>query len=86
MWFVYGPPTLNPFSRDREIDTLIGFMKGGQPVSLLGPRRIGKTSLLLASLNRSSLPFVLISVEEFVRGEKGFNLPEFLSAYIRLPL
>ncbi|MBB5253522.1 AAA family ATPase [Sulfurisphaera ohwakuensis] len=82
MWFIYGPPTPNPFGRDQEIDTLIRFMKNGQPVSLIGPRRIGKTSILLASLNKSSLPFVLISVEEFVRGEKGFNLAEFVSAYI----
>ncbi|BDC17267.1 ATPase [Acidianus sp. HS-5] len=57
-------------------------MKAGQPVSLIGPRRIGKTSILLASLKRSDLPYTLISVEDFLKGEKGFNFPEFLSAYI----
>ncbi|BDB99680.1 AAA family ATPase [Saccharolobus caldissimus] len=82
MWFIYGPPTPNPFGRDQEINTLVKFMKNGQPVSLIGPRRIGKTSILLASLNRSSLPYVLISIEEFIRGEKGFNFAEFISAYI----
>ncbi|AWS00483.1 ATP-binding protein [Metallosphaera hakonensis JCM 8857 = DSM 7519] len=82
MWFMYGPPTPNPFGRDQEIAILTRFMRDGQPVSLIGPRRIGKTSVLLASLNRSSLPHVMISVEEFVRGEKGFNLAEFISAYI----
>ncbi|MEM0373298.1 MAG: ATP-binding protein [Ignisphaera sp.] len=82
MWFIYGPPTPNPFGRDQEINTLVKFMKNGQPVSLIGPRRIGKTSILLASLNRSSLPYVLISIEEFIKGEKGFNFAEFVSAYI----
>jgi AAA+ ATPase superfamily predicted ATPase len=82
MWFTYGPPTENPFDRDEEISTLIKLMRGGQPVSLVGPRRIGKTSILLASLKKSNLPYVLISAEDFLKGEKGFNFTEFLSAYV----
>lgn len=82
MWFLYGPPTPNPYGRDKEISELVNFMRNGQPVALVGPRRIGKTSILLASLQRSSLPHVLISVEEFLKGEKGFNFTEFLSAYV----
>ncbi|MFP3163771.1 MAG: ATP-binding protein [Acidianus hospitalis] len=82
MWFTYGPPTENPFDRDEEISTLIKLMRGGQPVSLVGPRRIGKTSILLASLKKSNLPYVLISAEDFLKGGKGFNFTEFLSAYV----
>ncbi|QXJ31218.1 AAA family ATPase [Saccharolobus shibatae] len=82
MWFVYGKPTNNPFGREKEIESLIRLYKLGQPVGLIGPRRIGKTSLLLASLEQSSIPFSLISAEEFIRGEKGFDFAEFLSAYI----
>jgi AAA+ ATPase superfamily predicted ATPase len=82
MWFIYGPPTSNPFGRDEEIRTLIGLVKNGQPVSLIGPRRIGKTSIILASLSRSSLPYVLFSAEEFIKNERGFNFQEFLSAYV----
>ncbi|WP_338025414.1 ATP-binding protein [Acidianus ambivalens] len=43
---------------------------------------MGKTSILLASLKKSNLPYVLISAEDFLKGEKGFNFTEFLSAYI----
>ncbi|AAK42841.1 ATP-binding protein [Saccharolobus solfataricus] len=82
MWFIYGRPTNNPFGREKEIESLLGLYKLGQPVGLIGPRRIGKTSLLLASLEHSSFPYSLISAEEFVRGEKGFDFAEFLSAYI----
>jgi Predicted ATPase (AAA+ superfamily) len=82
MWFIYGPPTSNPFGRDEEIRTLIGLVRNGQPVSLIGPRRIGKTSIILASLSRSSLPYVLFSAEEFIKNERGFNFQEFLSAYV----
>lgn len=80
MWFIYGPPTPNPFGRDQEINTLVKFMKNGQPVSLIGPRRIGKTSILLASLNRSSLPYVLISIEEFIR-ERRVSISRNLSQH-----
>ena len=82
MWFVYGPPTMNPFGREEEVNALVRLMRAGQPVGLIGPRRIGKTSILLASLNKSSLPYVFISAEEFVKGERGFDFPNFLSAYI----
>jgi len=82
LWFIYGVPTKNPFGREREIQTLIRLYKIGQPICLIGPRRIGKTSLLLASLELSSTPYIIISAEEFIRGEKGFNFAEFLSAYI----
>jgi len=82
MWFNYGPPTDNPFGRDEEISTLIKLLKTGQPVGLIGPRRIGKTSILLASLKRVNLPYFLISAEDFLKGEKGFNFAEFLSAYV----
>ncbi|WP_238699138.1 hypothetical protein [Saccharolobus sp. E5-1-F] len=82
MWFIYGKPTNNPFGRENEIESLLRLYKLGQPIGLIGPRRIGKTSLLLASLERSSFPFSLISAEEFIRGEKGFDFAEFLSANI----
>ncbi|BCS93785.1 AAA family ATPase [Metallosphaera javensis (ex Sakai et al. 2022)] len=82
MWFLYGPPTSNPFGRENEVNSLLALMKNGQPVGLIGPRRIGKTSIILASLKKVPLPYAYISAEEFVRGEKGFNFAEFLSAYV----
>ncbi|ACP36687.1 conserved hypothetical protein [Sulfolobus islandicus L.S.2.15] len=61
MWFVYGKPTNNPFGREKETESLIRLYKLGQLVGLIGTRRIGKTSLLFASLEQSSIPFFLIS-------------------------
>lgn len=33
--------------RQSEIDQILGLLRNGQSVSLIGPRRIGKSSLLL---------------------------------------
>lgn len=33
--------------RDREVEQILGLLRNGQSVSLIGPRRIGKSSLLL---------------------------------------
>ena len=82
VWFVYGLPTDRPFGRESEVSTVVRLLREGQPVGLLGPRRIGKTSILLASLKASGLPYVLLSAEEFVRGERSFDLTEFLSAFV----
>lgn len=77
-----APRAPNPFCREEEVDALVRLMRAGQRVGLIGPRRIGKKSILLASLNKFSLPYVFISAEEFVKGGRGFDSPNFLSAYI----
>jgi hypothetical protein len=35
------------FGRDQELNEIAAFLRGGQSVSLVGPRKIGKSSLLL---------------------------------------
>ena len=63
------------FNRDAEISQILGLLSKGQSVSLIGPRRIGKSSLLihlarpevhsqLASSSSKSL-FVLVDCQEF---------------------
>ncbi|RMG99967.1 MAG: hypothetical protein D6706_04755 [Chloroflexi bacterium] len=42
------------FNRDAEISQILGLLRNGQSVSLIGPRRIGKSSLLL-HLKRNSV-------------------------------
>ncbi|MCY0860923.1 MAG: ATP-binding protein [Metallosphaera prunae] len=79
--FVYGVPTTNPFGREREIGILSNFLRSGQPVGLMGVRRVGKTSLLLASLRQSSLPYIYLSAEEFTSG-KSFDFHSFISGYV----
>ncbi|ARM77181.1 ATPase [Acidianus manzaensis] len=78
--FIYGVPTTNPFGREKEIGVLSNFLKSGQPVGLMGVRRVGKTSLLLASLHRVSLPYIYVSAEEFTSG-KSFDFYSFVSSY-----
>lgn len=48
--FQCGRPVTEPagfFGRERELRRLRGYLEGSQWVSIVGPRRIGKTSLLL---------------------------------------
>lgn len=62
------------FNRDAEISQILGLLSKGQSVSLIGPRRIGKSSLLIhlarpeihsqLGTNAKSL-FVLIDCQEF---------------------
>jgi len=69
------------YGRQNEIGQVLGLLRNGQSVSLIGPRRIGKSSLLLRlvlpqvreahQLNTSSILFVLLDCQEF-----GGSLPE----------
>ena len=63
------------YGREAEINQILGLLQNGQSVSLIGPRRIGKSSLLL-HLSRSQVReplqlhpphklFVLIDCQEF---------------------
>ncbi|EZQ11388.1 ATPase [Candidatus Acidianus copahuensis] len=79
MWFIYGPPTDTPFGREDDIRKVTLYMRRGQPLSLIGPRRIGKTSILLASIKQLNYPSVIVNAEEFVENEKGFDLHSFVS-------
>jgi len=48
--FFHRGPIRDPayfFGRRRELDQALGLIRNGQSVSIVGPRRIGKTSLLL---------------------------------------
>lgn len=61
--------------RDAEIEQILGLLRNGQSVSLIGPRRIGKSSLLLHvarprtraafQLDRPQALFVLLDCQEF---------------------
>lgn len=63
------------YGRQNEIGQVLGLLRNGQSVSLIGPRRIGKSSLLLHlvrpqvreahQLNTSSILFVLLDCQEF---------------------
>lgn len=69
------------YNREAEIKQILGLLRNGQSVSLIGPRRIGKSSLLLhlcrekvqAPLNLAPPQafFILIDSQEF-----GGSLPE----------
>lgn len=75
--FVFGPPVQDPayfFGRDQELTVImntIGHMAPGlrQSMAVMGPRRIGKSSLLYQIINRlhsSNNIIALISTEQFV--------------------
>lgn len=63
------------FNREAEISQILGLLQKGQSVSLIGPRRIGKSSLLIhltrpevrsnIALESARLLFVLIDCQEF---------------------
>lgn len=63
------------YGREAELNQMIGLLRNGQSVSLIGPRRIGKSSLLMhlcrpqvrASLNLdpTATLFVLLDCQEF---------------------
>jgi hypothetical protein len=75
VWFVYGAPDpTGPFARESEVSTVARLLREGQPVGLLGPRRIGKTSILLASLRPHALPLrSALRQRSFVRAERSFR-------------
>lgn len=62
------------FSRPSEIQQILGLLRNGQSVSLIGPRRIGKSSLLLhlcrpqvradVGLDPQTMLFVLVDCQE----------------------
>ena len=63
------------YGREAEINQILGLLRNGQSVSLIGPRRIGKSSLLMhlcrpqvrksLQLNPPNSLFVLIDCQEF---------------------
>ena len=63
------------YGREAEINQILGLLRNGQSVSLIGPRRIGKSSLLLhlsrpkvresLQLHPPNTLFVLIDCQEF---------------------
>jgi len=80
MKFIFGKPTDNPFDREEEIRTLLTLINRKQPVSVIGSRRVGKTSILLKVMSSISTPHVYISAEDFVEG-KSFDLKSFLISF-----
>ena len=63
------------YGRNSEVDQILGLLRNGQSVSLIGPRRIGKSSMLLQlgrveareklNLQPPNALFVLIDCQEF---------------------
>ena len=80
MKFIFGKPTDDPFDREEEIRTLLNLINRKQPVSVIGTRRVGKTSILLKVLSSLNTPHIYISAEDFIEG-KSFDLKSFLISF-----
>lgn len=80
MQFVFGKPVEEPFDREQEINTLTKLILRLQPISIIGMRRVGKTSIILKVLKEVKYPKVYISVEDFVQG-KSFDFTSFLTYF-----
>jgi AAA+ ATPase superfamily predicted ATPase len=85
MHFIFGKPIDEPFDREEEIETLTKLILRLQPTSIIGLRRVGKTSIILKVLKEVKYPKVYISVEDFVKG-KSFDFDSFLEYYASLLL
>lgn len=72
MKFTFSKPTDEPFDRE-EINTLSTLINIKQLVSVIGNRRVGKTSIQLKVLSLIFTPYIYISAEDFVEG-KSFDL------------
>ena len=59
------------FGRDRELDELVRLVNAGRWVVLLGPRMVGKTSLLKAASRRFERPAIYVNLWG-ARGTLGF--------------
>jgi|ECHnycMinimDraft_1075156.scaffolds.fasta_scaffold06903_1 AAA+ ATPase superfamily predicted ATPase len=85
MKFVFGKPVDEPFDREEEVGKLRTLILRGQSTSVIGVRRIGKTSILLKTLKEINLPKVYVNVEVFTEG-KSVDLVAFLEYYSALIL
>jgi len=66
--FIFGKPIKSDqfYDREEEIETAIGFIKSLQSFSVVGERRIGKTSFLKYLLSRETLADHGIDPEQYV--------------------
>ena len=76
--FVAGPPIMHPryfFGRERELRRLSGFLKRAplQSAAIIGPRRSGKTSLLLHLRNISTMPLNELRADQAVSWLPSFR-------------
>jgi len=66
--FIFGKPVESDrfYNREEEIETSIGFIKSLQNFSVVGERRIGKTSFLKHLLSRKTLANYGIDPEQYI--------------------
>lgn len=66
--FIFGKPVESNrfYNREEEIETAIGFIKSLQNFSVVGERRIGKTSFLKYLLSRKTLTNYGIDPEQYI--------------------
>lgn len=66
--FIFGAPVKNDqfYDREEEIETATGFIKSLQSFSVVGERRIGKTSFLEYLLSRETLTNHGIDPEQYI--------------------
>lgn len=73
--FVFGRPVENDgfYDRKEETETAIGFIKSRQNLSVIGQRRIGKTSFLIHLLSRETLVKHGIDPEQYIAVHFGID-------------
>ena len=57
--YIYRGPVRNAqmfFGREHELREIVAFLNGNQSVSVVGPRKIGKTSLLFHLMRTENWP------------------------------
>ena len=62
--YIFRGPVNDPtmfFGRKHEMDEIAAFLRGNQSISIVGPRKIGKTSLLFHLMRPTSWPDLGIS-------------------------
>ncbi len=52
------------YARDEELNTLVNNINNGRWVVLLGPRRVGKTSLAFCAARRANIPSIYVDARE----------------------
>jgi len=58
------------FDRKEEIETLKRFLGSSEPLILVyGLRRMGKTSLILSTLNSIKIDYLFLDIREIKRGK-----------------
>jgi AAA+ ATPase superfamily predicted ATPase len=71
------------YNFDQELEQLHRFYLSGRVVAVLGPRRIGKTSLILTFLNEWRVPYIFIDCRKVSLSSYGASFRGFVEEFSR---